>query len=145
MNRPATTHRQAGFTLLEAIVAMVLISGVGMALFSWINQNISSLHRILESNARAEATTNILEYMGRINPMLTPEGSTDLGSYRLHWIAQPEGNPRDGKSAPFGVDLYQFALYDARVDVKRQNGLPWFDIKLRMLGYKKVRNLIINY
>jgi len=142
MNRPTTPRRHAGFTLLEAIVAMVLISGAGMALFTWINQNISSLHRILESNARAEATTNVLEYMTRVNPMLTPEGSTDLESYRLRWIAKQEGEPRDGNSAPFGINLYQFALYDTQVSVQRQDGQAWFDLKLRLLGYKKVRELM---
>ena len=142
MKRPARILRHAGFTLLEAIVAMVLISGAGMALFTWINQNISSLHRILETNARAEATSNILEYMTRVNPMLTPEGSTDLVSYKLRWSAKQDGNARAGNSAPFGENLYQFALYDTQVSVQRQDGQAWFDLKLRLLGYKKVRELI---
>ena len=145
MNQPATIRRHAGFTLLEAIVAMVLISGAGMALFTWINQNINALHRVLEANARAEATSNVLEYMTRVNPMLTPEGSTDLEPYRLRWTAKQEGEPRAGNSAPFGDNLYQFALYDTRVSVQRQNGQDWFDLNLRMLGYKKVRELVTSF
>jgi general secretion pathway protein I len=141
MRRPAPVRRHAGFTLLEAIVAMVLISGAGMALFTWINQNISSLHRILETNARAEATSNVLEYMTRVNPMLTPEGSANLESYRVRWIAKQDGDPRDGNSLPFSINLYQFALYDTQVSVQRQGGQAWFDLKLRLLGYKKVRHL----
>ena len=40
--RPAqTVNTQRGFTLIEAIVAMVLIASTGMALFSWINSNLN--------------------------------------------------------------------------------------------------------
>ena len=34
-----------GFTLLEAIVAMVLISAMGGALFAWINTELQALER----------------------------------------------------------------------------------------------------
>ncbi len=44
-------NRQHGFTLIEAIVALVLIATAGMALFSWINSNIITLNRIQEINA----------------------------------------------------------------------------------------------
>lgn len=35
-------HRlgQSGFGLLEAIVALALLSGAGLALFGWIQQNL---------------------------------------------------------------------------------------------------------
>ncbi|MFN7475909.1 MAG: prepilin-type N-terminal cleavage/methylation domain-containing protein [Burkholderiales bacterium] len=35
-----------GFTLLEAIVALVLLTTAGLALFSWINNGFDSLQRI---------------------------------------------------------------------------------------------------
>ena len=78
-------NRQKGFTLLEAIVALVLIGSAGMALFSWINGNYISLSRIRDVNARSEATVNVLEYMDRVNPMLTPDGVAPLGAYSIRW------------------------------------------------------------
>jgi len=53
--------RQSGFTLLEAVVSMVLISGAGFALFGWINSNIIALNRIQETNTRSAATQNVVE------------------------------------------------------------------------------------
>jgi len=44
--RPACAQRQRGFTLLEAVVAMVLISGAGAALFAWINSELGALARV---------------------------------------------------------------------------------------------------
>lgn len=133
--------RQAGFTLLEAIVALVLISTAGLALFSWINGNIMALTRIQDANARSEATVNILEYMDRVNPMLTPEGDTRLGEYTMHWRSRPITNVIDGANYPRGISLYQMALYSTSILVKTDGGQAWFDMKLQQVGYKKVRTL----
>ncbi|OIR06764.1 hypothetical protein GALL_110120 [mine drainage metagenome] len=132
--------RQAGFTLLEAIVAMVLISSAGMALFSWINGNIMTLTRIHDVNARSEATANILEYMDRVNPMLTPEGEAPLGAYMIAWRSRPTTNITEGVNYPRGQSLYQLALYSTAVSVKTAAGRTWFDLKLQQVGYKRVRS-----
>lgn len=133
--------KQRGFSLLEAVVAMVLISGAGYALFGWINSNIMALNRIHETNARSIATQNILEYMDNINPMLKPEGNAALGGYTIQWKATPATLIQDGSGYPEGTSLYQLALYDTAIVVKTGEQSPWFDLKLRQVGYKKVRTL----
>lgn len=132
--------RQAGFTLLEAIVALVLIGGAGMALFSWINNNIAALSRIQDVNARSEATVNILEYMDRVNPMLTPEGGAPLGAYSIRWRSSLKSNVTEGANYPRGQSLYQMALYSTVVSVKSATGTAWFDLELQQVGYKKIRS-----
>ncbi len=122
--------------MLEAVVAMVLISGVGYALFGWINSNIMTLNSIHEANARAEATQNILEYMDSVNPMLKPEGTVSLGQYKIRWESKHETLIQDG------TGLYQLALYDTLVKVENGQVRPWFDFRLRKVGYKKVREIL---
>jgi len=134
-------RRQQGFTLLEAIVAMVLIAGAGMALFSWINTNIISLSRVQEINAQAEAQANVLAYMDTVNPMMMPEGKAELGSYRLQWKAEAVTAVQDGANYPYGISLYQLALYRTAIQVEKADGRHWFDMALRQVGYKKVREL----
>lgn len=136
--------RNHGFSLLEAIVAMVLISGTGMTLFSWINSSIASLARIQEANARAEATTNILEYMERVNPMITPEGKAMLGEYTVRWKTKAITNPGDGANYPRGVSIYQLALYLTDVNVTTEQNRDWFRLQLQQVGYKKVRSLSLD-
>ena len=128
--------RQRGFSLLEAVVAMVLISGAGYALFGWINSNIMTLNSIREANARAEATQNILEYMNAVNPMLKPSGIASLGQYKIRWEAKPVTPVQD----PSG--LYQLALYDTQIKAENGQANPWFDFRLRQVGFKKVRELL---
>ena len=131
---------QRGFSLLEAVVAMVLISGAGAALFSWINTELGSVSRLQQSNAKAEALVNVLELMHTVNPMLTPEGALSFAAYRLTWKAQEVTPVQDGLSYPRGISLYQLALYDTLVRVINPDGTPWFDFTLRQVGYKRVRD-----
>ncbi len=131
---------QAGFTLLEAIVALVLISSAGLALFSWINGNITALNRIHEVNARSAATANILEYMDRVNPMLTPEGTAPLGAYSIKWHAEATSKITEGVGYPRGRSLYQLALYSTAVSVSAAGDQLWFELKLQQVGYKRVRS-----
>ena len=133
--------RQRGFTLLEAIVALVLISGAGASLFAWINTSLNSLYRIQETNTRVEATRNVLTFMHAVNPMQAPEGTSELGAYRVRWKAEITHPPQDGANYPQGISLYQLALYRTRVMVERQDGEYWFDLALKQVGYKKVREL----
>ncbi len=132
--------RQRGFTLLEAVVAMVLISGAGAALYGWINTELGSVARLQQSNARAEAMVNVLELMHTVNPMLTPEGTVSFAAYRLSWKATEVTPVQDGVSYPTGISLYQLALYDTLVRVINPDGTAWFDFTLRQVGYKRVRD-----
>lgn len=132
--------RQRGFSLLEAVVAMVLISGTGAALFSWINTELASVSRLQQSNARAEALANVLELMHTVNPMLTPEGTLSVAAFRLTWNAKAVTPIQDGVSYPQGISLYQLALYDTMVRVINPDGTLWFDLTLRQVGYKRVRD-----
>ena len=132
-----TKAKQRGFSLLEAIVAMVIISGAGYALFGWINSNIMTLSSIRDANARAEATQNILEYMSSVNPMLKPTGSASLGPYKIRWTSKPTTLVQDVTDS-----LYQLALYETVVKAENLQSQPWFEFNLRQVGYKRVRTPI---
>lgn len=138
-------NSQPGFTLIEAIVALVLIASVGMALFSWINTNIITLNRVQEINVQSEATRNIIEYMNAVNPMITPEGEVDFGSYRATWQAEISTDVKDGANYPRGVGLYQLAMYRTNINAKKASGEPWFELALQQVGYKKVRDLKVAF
>ncbi|MBI5910003.1 MAG: type II secretion system protein [Betaproteobacteria bacterium] len=138
--RAPRVNGQRGFTLLEAVVAMVLISGAGLALFAWINTELSALSRLQQTNARVEAMVNVVEYMHTVNPMLSPEGGVSFAAYRLTWKAKAVTAVQDGVSYPRGMSLYQLALYDNYVAVQQADGTRWFDLTLRQVGYKRVRD-----
>lgn len=129
-------RRERGFSLLEAIVSLVLIAGVGTALFGWINGNIQALGRVHEANAKSEVTLNVLEYMRGVNPMIAPRGDAVLGNHRIRWESRPATGIVDRPET-----LYQFALYDTHIDVGGVDGQESFVIALQQAGYRQVRAL----
>jgi general secretion pathway protein I len=138
-------RRQQGFTLIEAIVSLVLIASSGMALFSWINSNIMTLNRVRESNAQNAATANALDYIDNINPMATPEGVVNLDAYRLIWKAEATTESYDNANYPFGIGLYQVALYKTKVSVLRPDGQQWFAFTVQQTGYRRVRDIVLPF
>ncbi|MFT5535072.1 MAG: general secretion pathway protein I [Candidatus Paceibacteria bacterium] len=140
-HRLMTRHQQSGFSLLEAIVAMVLISGAGMALFSWINSSMIALARVQDANAISLATQNVMEFMDTVNPMLKPRGDTVLGNVDVNWKSTQKSELRDGVIFPMGTGLYQFAMYDTAIEISQVKGTIWFKLLLPQVGYKQVRTL----
>ena len=136
--------KQSGFSLLESIVALVLLASVGMALFSWINTSVMSLQRVRDANLESEATLNVIEYMQTINPILKPDGKADLGGYSLAWHATQLGPLRDGAGYPAGIGLWQLGLYETDVKITRENQVPWFSLKLKQVGYQRIRSISLD-
>ena len=129
---------QRGFSLLEAIVALALLASVGMALLSWLNGSLISLRRVQEVAAVQAAARDALAYLDTINPMLTPQGETELGEWRLRWQAREVEPAREGAGYPGGIGLFDVGLYDTRVWLER-DGRAIEEFVLRQVGYRKVR------
>lgn len=131
---------QGGFGLLEAIVALVLISVAVMAAYDWINSNLITISRIQDVAARTQAKNNVLGYITNINPMQNPSGRQEFLGYRLDWQSKPIAPQQDQISGIQGVGLYRVGLYEITLDVEHPDGSPWFNELIIQVGYKRVRD-----
>ncbi len=122
---------QHGFTLLEAIVALVLISSTGMALLNWINTNLMTLQHVQQTYQRHEAMRNALAFMDTVNPQIRTQGKETVGIYTFRWEAQTVKLPKGGKG------IYQISLYDTQVEVIFEKTLL-ARFTLRQVGFKQV-------
>jgi len=135
-----TLHRMRGFGLLEALVALVLIAGVGFTLLAWVQQNLDTLGRLRTHYEAQEARRMIQDWSMMLNPMAEPEGEITLGGMRLRWQSEQEGDKRTQSGYPAGMGLYDVALFKVRVDVYRpQENTPWISETLTRAGYYKAR------
>ena len=110
-------RRQAGFGLLEAIVALALLAGAGLALFAWIQQNLQAASRLQTHEIEARLLLSAQALVSTVNPMLQPAGTLEMPGLRLQWTAEPMEPVRRNLSATAGVPG-AFALGLYRMDVR---------------------------
>ncbi len=132
---PAKAH---GFTLLEAIVALVILTTAGLALFTWINASFDSLHRIEFNNNRAAAEVNALEFLRTINPMERPEGETVLGAVTVRWRARPVSDIRPNLTDAQTAGPFMVGLYETEVELAAPPQLPRYTFLIRQMGYQRL-------
>ena len=90
MKRHAPSPRAArGFTLLEAIIALVVFSMGAMALYGWLSTNIITLNRIKERQQVEASMLSALDMIRRTNPMETPAGQRQAGALQVVWTSVP--------------------------------------------------------
>ncbi|NJR71862.1 MAG: type II secretion system protein [Gammaproteobacteria bacterium] len=131
-------NRVSGFTLLEAIVALVLLTTAGLALFSWINASFDALNRIETNNARAAAEINALEYLKTVNPYDRPEGEEKLGEVTMRWRARAVTDIKPNITDALTPGSFVVALYDVEVTLESPPTLARYRFNVRQMGYKRV-------
>lgn len=114
---------QQGFGLLEAIVALVLLSVTGAILFDWIRISLASAYRAESKVVELQFRTLALEWANTINPASTPRGETELApGVRVTWRSDPVVPLTTvvpfpgGTSTPFDAGLYRLHLQVERPD-----------------------------
>lgn len=106
-----------GLSLIEVIVALVVISGFGAALFVWAGQTLQMASRAALVQQQAELERNITELAFSLNPVERPTGELITATHRYAWRATATQGPSDQTRHPTGIGPYQVALYSVRFNV----------------------------
>jgi general secretion pathway protein I len=128
----------AGFTLLEAIVALVIIASSGLALFSWVNTNLHSLARIQQAQQRHNAIRTALAFVETLNPAHTPSGEVRLGTMHIEWQSEALRPLHPGVTPLGGMSRYDVGLYEITLKVLQDNELS-AEFKVRQSAYADAR------
>lgn len=129
-----------GFTLLEVIVALVILSTSGLMLFGWINQNLATAVRLREAQARAQLQLEGVSWLATVNPSAEPEGVREMAGLRLTWRAEliePERAEFD-----FGGSLmprWMVGLYRLRATIACSDGTLRAEWEQTSAGWRPLR------
>lgn len=135
---PRLRRASAGFTLLEAIVALVVFTLGAFALSGWLSTNAIALGRIKAQQTREQVQASALDLVRRSNPMQQDEGSRELGDLRVRWRATLVEPARAAVSQSGSPGLYAVGLYEVDVRVSRgADELQRFTV--RQVGWRQVR------
>ena len=135
----ASGRRDArGFTLLEAIVALVVFSMGAFALYGWLSTNIITLERIRDRQEVEAAMHSALDLVRRTNPMDIPAGQRQAGNLMVTWTSAPLEPPKPNVDQSGSPGIFSVGLYDATVRVLR-DGKELQVFHVRQVGWKQVR------
>lgn len=138
----ACARRETGFTLIEAIVAMVIMSTCLLALYSWLSTNTIALNRVQAQTRALEDARVALAIVENINPMATPTGEHKTGPLQVRWNSRLVTPRRPGLSAIGMPTQYDFELYEVSVEVLRDNR-PVREFVFRKSGWAAARPIIM--
>ncbi len=144
-DRRRSLRSQRGFSLLEAIVALVVFSGVGVSLYALLNTNMIQMHRAKDAAHQESAVYRAFDYLHAINPRMQPQGQADIGGgYLVKWDAELMEPARQSQGTQGGKGLYEVGLYEVDLDLMRTDESVERQVgryRLRLVGYEKVRTL----
>jgi general secretion pathway protein I len=130
----------SGFSMIEALVAIVVL-GLGLIpLSTFISQQALQLQQVDRANERHLAQQDILAFVETLNPLADPEGRVELGAVNVLWSSAPLIAPNENVRVGTGLAQFAVGFYRVDVSVTRTDGTPWFDFSVRKTGYRRFSN-----
>lgn len=112
-----------GIALLEAIVALALLSGAGLALFAWINQNLETASRLGDRLRTLQMQANAQALVESVNPAVQPQGEMSTAGMRVRWKATLVEPMRSNAAFAHGQPgEWRLGLYRLDVEVSSPSG-----------------------
>lgn len=128
----------SGFTLLEAVVALVILSTSGMALYGWLNTSLSGLNRVQDTVELRQVMEELDSYFATLNIQAEVQRDMRVNEYDISWQAILVEPGQPGRSGAGTLGRYELGLYDVAVQVyKGQRAVG--EYRTRLVGYRRVR------
>ena len=129
------TRDDAGFTLIETIVALAILGAALVAFYAFLSTLMNAADRIRAAANAYDRHYNALELAKTVNPMDAPEGNFDLGTYRIHWTSQLIDKIIRSSRYPAGSGIFKIALYRLTLSFPDDSGTA--PIVVTKLGYHR--------
>lgn len=134
------TRERAGFSLIEALVALAIASMTLLAIFELQQQMARGQERAQRAIAQSAMQENAIALTRAINPMERPEGVITLpGGETVRWTSAPKGRAVTNAGFPVGQGAFEVQLYTMTVSVQPAAGPPPAPLVFDRMGWRRLR------
>lgn len=136
--KPLQAGKQRGFSLLEAIVAMVVLASASMAFYGLFNTNLITLTRVQEVSREVPLVEQALENLQAMNLTGEASGEFEIDDAEVIWKAELVEPYRQSQNGRGFLGYFQLGLYTIDFTVI-DRGTTLGSYSFRAVGYEKVR------
>lgn len=129
-----------GFTLIEAIVAMVIFTAAAMGIYSWINTSLISLQKIETVAISEQVVQTALEELKQVDLSKNEQGNWTINQFQVSWSSRLLEPWVAGVTSLGETGLYDFALFEVTFIIT-ERGLPRGQYIVRHTSAVKAREL----
>ncbi len=137
MMRMNSKSHAKGFTLLEAIVALVILSTSGIAMYSWLSVSLDGLRRVDDIVAFKQVSDDLDAFFNSVTLTSETEQVFMLNGYKVDWRAELMEPIQRGRNSSGAVNAYEIGLYQVDVLVSNSGNRRIGAYQTRVVGYKE--------
>ena len=133
--------KQNGFSLIEAVVAMVILASSGLALASWFSLNMQNMVRLEERQQSQVLLDNLYQYFSTLRLREEVQNQTlKLAGHEVFWSARLVEPIQVGRSMSGSISNFDLGLYEIEFSVFK-DGLELQKYRTRRVGYERIRGI----
>ena len=134
--------KQKGFSLIEAVVAMVILASSGIAIASWFSLNMQNILRLEERQKSYIVLDNLYEYFSSIRLKGEVRDQTlKFDGHDVAWSARLIEPIQVGRGISGSVSNFDLGLYEIRFSVSFE-GVELGEYQTRRVGFDRVRGFL---
>lgn len=139
MSYRAVQRRRAGFSLIEALVALAIASMTLMAIFELQIMMARGQARAERAVDQVVAQDNALSVVRDVNFSEEPQGRIDLpGGDQIQWTSEPLTQPKLNVGYGTREGLFEVTLHQVTVQIVRQGQPSPSPLQFERLGWRRL-------
>lgn len=128
---------RAGFSLIEALVALAIAAVSLLAIFDLQQQMTKAQRRLEVALNQSRLERSAVAAIQDLNPTARPTGALMLGTdAKLSWTSAPLSAEKETAGFPSGNGSFRVRLYRVTLHISDQNGQPVGDYQIDRVGWR---------
>lgn len=133
-------YRTNGFIMMEVLIALVLVTTLGIAIVLWAENSLHSITRLHDEYERMRAVRLAQNWIRTLPNSTDVKGEAKIGAWKIIWQRRKlDENPATGYPLGYGIHDILLFEYNYQVYQTQEESHPWFSDTAITTMYRKTR------